>query len=233
MTAPVAILVLGVTLTALVTVYSRSRRARPTPPPSTQRRRILFPFVAEALCADALDCALRLAATEHATLVPAILACVPLTLPLQAALPQHGAISLRLQAAIEQRASRFGVRVDARIERGRTYRHALRQAIATSATTGSSSPPRTPTPPASPPTMPAGCSTTPAGRSSSSDPTPRNASHHQAHSARQNPSQALRQPAKRTITRQSPRQARTWARPNPVRRDLSSAPSHQGRRFAA
>jgi hypothetical protein len=56
---------------------------------------------------------------------------VPLTLPLHAALPQQGAISLELQEAIEQRASRFGVPVDARIARGRTYRHALRQAIAT------------------------------------------------------------------------------------------------------
>lgn len=52
----VVILVLGVTLTALVTVSSRSHEARPTPPPSGERRRILFPFVAEALSADALDC---------------------------------------------------------------------------------------------------------------------------------------------------------------------------------
>lgn len=127
----VAILVLGVTLTALVTVYSRSHKARPTPPPRAEHRRILFPFVAEALCADALDCALRLATADHATLVPALLARVPLTLPLQTALPQQGAIPLALQQAIEQRASTFGVPVDARIEHGRTHRHALRQAIAT------------------------------------------------------------------------------------------------------
>jgi nucleotide-binding universal stress UspA family protein len=131
MTALVAILFLGVTVTALVTVYSRSDTARPTPSPPARRRRILFPFIAEALCADALDCALRLAAAEHATLVPALLARVPLTLPLQTALPRQGAIPLALQAAIEHRASTFGVPVDARIERGRTHRHALRQAIAT------------------------------------------------------------------------------------------------------
>ncbi|HEY5193248.1 MAG TPA: hypothetical protein VIJ39_05185, partial [Solirubrobacteraceae bacterium] len=59
------------------------------------------------------------------------LARVSLTLPLEAPLPQQGAISLGLQEAIEQRASMFGVPVDARIERGRTDRHALRQAIAT------------------------------------------------------------------------------------------------------
>jgi hypothetical protein len=126
----IAILALGIMLSALVIAHS-SRRSRRTPVLPAERQRILFPFVAEALSADALDCALRLAAAEHATLVPAFLARVPLTLPLQAALPQQGAICLSLQEAIEQRASRFGVPVDARIERGRTPRHALRQAIAT------------------------------------------------------------------------------------------------------
>jgi hypothetical protein len=37
---------------------------------------------------------------------------------------------LELQETIEQRASSFGVSVDARVARGRSYRHALRQAIA-------------------------------------------------------------------------------------------------------
>jgi nucleotide-binding universal stress UspA family protein len=128
--ALIAILALGIMLSALVIAHS-SPRSRRTPLPPAERQRILFPFVAEALSADALDCALRLAAAEHATLVPAFLARVSLTLPLQAALPQQGAISLGLQEAIEQRASMFGVPVDARIERGRTHRHALRQAIAT------------------------------------------------------------------------------------------------------
>jgi hypothetical protein len=128
--ALIAILALGIMLSALVIAHSRPR-SRPTPLPVAQRQRILFPFLAEALSADALDCALRLAAAEHATLVPACLARAPLTLPLQAALPQQGAISLGLQEAIEQRASTFGVPVDARIERERTHRHALRQAIAT------------------------------------------------------------------------------------------------------
>jgi nucleotide-binding universal stress UspA family protein len=124
----IAILALGVILSALVIATSRRRQ---TPLPSAGRRRILFPFVGEALSADALDCALRLASAEHATLVPALLSRVPFTLPLEAVLPQQGTISLGLQDAIEQRASTFGVPVDARIERGRTHRHALRQAIAT------------------------------------------------------------------------------------------------------
>jgi nucleotide-binding universal stress UspA family protein len=128
--ALIAILALGIMLSALV-IADSSRRSRRTLLPPAERQRVLFPFVAEALSADALDCALRLAAAEHATLVPTFLARVSLTLPLQAALPQQGAISLGLQEAIEQRASMFGVPVDARIERGRTHRHALRQAIAT------------------------------------------------------------------------------------------------------
>jgi nucleotide-binding universal stress UspA family protein len=127
--ALIAALVLGVMLTALLIAHS-SASSRRTPLRLAERRRILFPFVAEALSADALDCALRLAAAEHATLVPTFLARVSLTLPLQAALPQQGTICLGLQETIEQRATSVGVPVYGRIERGRTHRHALRQAIA-------------------------------------------------------------------------------------------------------
>ena len=55
---------------------------------------------------------------------------VPLHLPLDAPLPRQSTWRCRCQEAIEQRADRFGVPVDSRIERGRTYRHALRQTIA-------------------------------------------------------------------------------------------------------
>ncbi|MGI8715606.1 MAG: hypothetical protein ACR2NR_20985, partial [Solirubrobacteraceae bacterium] len=47
----------------------------------------------------------------------------------RAAAPQ-AQIAIGLQEAIEHRAAAFGVPVDARIERGRTFRHALRQTIA-------------------------------------------------------------------------------------------------------
>src|SRR5205085_7298661 len=46
-----------------------------------------------------------------------------------APLPTQAALCLPLQEAIEQRAAAFGIPVDARIERGRTYRHALSKAI--------------------------------------------------------------------------------------------------------
>jgi hypothetical protein len=99
-------------------------------PPAGETRRILFPFVASALSVRALDATLRLARAEDATLMPVFLARVPMTMPLDAPLPRQAGIAIPLQEAIEQRAARFAVPVDARIERGRTHRHALRQAIA-------------------------------------------------------------------------------------------------------
>lgn len=98
--------------------------------PGTTERRILFPFLAATLSARALDAALRLARAEDATLVPVFLARVPLTLPLDAPLPRQAGAAIPLQEAIEQRAAAFGVPVDARIERGRSHRHALRMTIA-------------------------------------------------------------------------------------------------------
>jgi hypothetical protein len=58
------------------------------------------------------------------------LARVPLHLPLDAALPVQCDAGLPLLEAIEQRAVRSGVAVDSRIERGRSYRHALRELLA-------------------------------------------------------------------------------------------------------
>ncbi|MGO9793866.1 MAG: universal stress protein [Solirubrobacteraceae bacterium] len=117
-------------LAAVIYLYLRpSRRRRPSRVPASGTTRILFPFVAQALSPRALDAALRLARSEEATLVPVFLARVSLYLPLDTALPRQSRIAIPLQEAIEQRASKFGVPVDARIERGRTYRHALRQTI--------------------------------------------------------------------------------------------------------
>jgi hypothetical protein len=102
------------------------RRARRAGPAS---RRIAFPYTARALSHSALDAALRLAVAEDATLMPVFLARVPLRLPLDAPLPRQAAVALPLQEAIEQRAARAGVAVEQRIERGRSYRHALRHAF--------------------------------------------------------------------------------------------------------
>ena len=88
-----------------------ARSCRAAPPraggaAARRRRRILFPFVGGALSERALDAALRLARAEHATLVPAYLAPVPMALPLDAPLPSACGAAFELLEAIEQRAAR-------------------------------------------------------------------------------------------------------------------------------
>lgn len=133
MTAVLIVLVVALTvgLAALAVIHFRNPAPRPPASPATRTRRILFPFMANALSSRALDAALRLSNAEDATLVPVFLAYVPLNLPLETPLPRQCAIALPLQEAIEQRATKAGVPVDSRIEIGRDYRHALRRAIAT------------------------------------------------------------------------------------------------------
>ncbi len=126
----VVIVVLAGALAVLALYMRRGASSHPTAP-APGARRILFPFVASALSQRALDAALRLARAEDATLLPVFLARVPLTLPLDSPLPRQASVCLPLQEAIEHRAAAFGVPIDARIERGRTYRHALRRTIAT------------------------------------------------------------------------------------------------------
>lgn len=123
------IILLALALVAVSWTHLSYRVRRPSKVPAASTRRILFPFVAYALSPRALDAALRLANTEDATLVPVFLARVSLHLPLDTPLPRQSEIALPLQEAIEQRATAFGVPVDSRIERGRTYRHALRLTI--------------------------------------------------------------------------------------------------------
>jgi hypothetical protein len=96
---------------------------RITPP----ARRILFPFVGETVSQSALAASLRLARAEHATLVPAYIATVPLQRKLDAPIPADCAAAMPLLEVIERRAARVNVPVDARIETGRTARHAVRR----------------------------------------------------------------------------------------------------------
>jgi nucleotide-binding universal stress UspA family protein len=128
---PFLIALVVVLAAALVVLVARQTRfSRPAPRTVGEgSRRILFPFAGSALSRRALDAALRLARAEDAVLVPVFLARVPLHMPLDTPLPRQADIANALQEAIEQRAAAFGVPVDARIERGRTYRHALRQTI--------------------------------------------------------------------------------------------------------
>jgi nucleotide-binding universal stress UspA family protein len=115
-------LVAGIGLAVLV---MRHRRRAIAPP----ARRVLFPFAGSHLSERALDAALRLARAEDATLVPVYLAPVPMALVLEAPLPRTCDEAFAVFDAIERRAARCEVRVDTRIERGRTIRHALRAAL--------------------------------------------------------------------------------------------------------
>lgn len=86
---------------------------------------ILLPFTGTEISRRAVDAALRLARAEGATLMPAYLAQVPKSLPLDCAIPKEADSAMAMLEAIEQRATAQHVPVDARIERGRSYRHAL------------------------------------------------------------------------------------------------------------
>jgi hypothetical protein len=99
----------------------RARRTRGAGPV----RRILLPFTGRAIPRRSLDAAFRLARAEHATLVPAFLATVPRHLPLDAPIPAACGVGMPLLEAIEQAAESAEIPVDARVGRGRTYRHAL------------------------------------------------------------------------------------------------------------
>ena len=99
-------------------MHGRRRDAEPV-------HRILLPFTGSEISRRALDAALRLARAEEATLMPAYLARVPKSLPLDCAAPKEADRAMAMLEAIEQRATAQGVPIDARIERGRSYRHAL------------------------------------------------------------------------------------------------------------
>jgi hypothetical protein len=125
----IVIVVLAIFVVILAVAARRGRDRSAPPPQPTSEARILFPFVAHGLAPRALDAALRLARADQGTLVPVFLARVGLHLPLDAPLPRQSQIALPMQEAIEQRASAYGVPVQSRIERGRSYRHALRQTL--------------------------------------------------------------------------------------------------------
>jgi nucleotide-binding universal stress UspA family protein len=92
-------------------------------------RRILFPFLGSVLSEATLEAALRVARGQDATLMPCYLAIVPKALAIEAPLGAECDGALALLELIEQRATKAGVRVDSRIERGRTVRHALAAAL--------------------------------------------------------------------------------------------------------
>ncbi len=128
----IVVLALAIVLAAAAAVVLVLRWRNPEQRPhriSPSASRILFPFVGATVSQRALDAALRLARAEHATLVPAYLATVPLSLNIEAPLPRQCATAMPMLETIERRAARLHVDVDSRIESGRTPRHALRRLV--------------------------------------------------------------------------------------------------------
>ena len=104
-------------------------RRRHSPRGAGRVRRIALPFTGSAISRRSLDAALRLARAENATLMPAFLATVPRHLALDAAIPLQCQLGMPVLEAIEQAAHAAEVPVDARVARGRTYRHALERLL--------------------------------------------------------------------------------------------------------
>ena len=125
--SPIEVIVIAALVASTVYLLTRELKRRRTDGAITPApKRILFPFLGQALSTPAFDAALRLARAEGATLVPAYLAIVPLSVQLDTPLRKQAEGALPLLEAVEQRAANQGVPVDSRIEAGRSVRHALR-----------------------------------------------------------------------------------------------------------
>src|SRR6185295_18160533 len=98
----VAIILLGSIGFLLLRELQRRRTESAITPAAT---RILFPFVGESLSTPAFDVAVRVARAEGATLVPAYLAIVPLSVQLDTPLKKQAEVALPMLEAIEQRAA--------------------------------------------------------------------------------------------------------------------------------
>jgi nucleotide-binding universal stress UspA family protein len=122
----ILLLIVGVTIgLACGVALPRLRRRKPQEARPTATRQILLPFTGTTLSRRALEAAMRLARVEDATLMPAFLATVPLHQSLESPAAKQCELGMPLLEAIEQRAIAEHVPVDARVERGRSYRHAL------------------------------------------------------------------------------------------------------------
>ena len=122
-------LLLGVLLGLAAGVWLPPHGRRPKRNRPESARRILLPVTGPAISRRALEAAVRLARTENAVVMPAFLARVPMSLPLETALPVQSARGMPLLEAIEQRITEEGLPVDSRIGRGRSFRHALQRLL--------------------------------------------------------------------------------------------------------
>jgi nucleotide-binding universal stress UspA family protein len=99
----------------------RTAEARPGAP------RLLVPFSGGQLDPAVLESALRIARADGAVFVPAYLIMVPYALALDSPLRDEVEVALPVLEAVELQAQEERVPVDARLERGRSLRDALRR----------------------------------------------------------------------------------------------------------
>ena len=102
-------------------------RRRRTPQARPGAPRLLVPFSGGQLDPAVLEAALRIARADDAVFVPAYLIMVPFSLALDSPLRQEVEVALPLLEAVELHALDEGIPVDARLERGRSLRDALRR----------------------------------------------------------------------------------------------------------
>jgi hypothetical protein len=122
----VALVAAALLLGTIVGLSVRHAKEPPVPSPRESiTRHILLPFTPRTLSRRALDAAILLAKVEDATLMPAFLATVPLTLSLESPIPGQFRVGMPLLEAVEQRAAAHDVPIDSRVQGGRSYRQAL------------------------------------------------------------------------------------------------------------
>ena len=123
----VAVIAALIAAVAAIAAFVIAHQRAPVRPLPAGTRRILVPFTGGDLDPRVLEAAIRVSRAENATLVPAYLVVVPLSLAEDAPMQGDVHLALPLLEAVEHAALRAGIPVDARIEKGRTPTHALRR----------------------------------------------------------------------------------------------------------
>jgi hypothetical protein len=121
----IAGIVIGLVAALLLAVVVHEARRRLARRRGESRRRLLVPFTSGELDPTVLAAAIRIARAENATLVPAYLLVMPWELSESSPMQQQVRVAMPLLEAVEHAALRAGVRVDARVEAGRSPTHAL------------------------------------------------------------------------------------------------------------
>jgi hypothetical protein len=121
----IAGIVIGLAAGLLLAVAAREIRRRLARRRGEGRRRLLVPFTSGELDPTVLAAAIRIARAENATLVPAYLLVMPWELSDSSPMQQQVTVAMPLLEAVEHAALRAGVRVDERVETGRSPTHAL------------------------------------------------------------------------------------------------------------